>query len=258
MARRLIKGKMHAHALMQSHPGLAKRLPTLRWMNRSTLVSMLNQYGMVYIKPNLGSQGNGVIRVEKHPQHYKFHAGTAVSEFRSYDAMYAALAPHTRRKPYVVQKGIHVLRHKGRPFDFRVMIQRNPKRDWECTGIFGRLAHPGKAVTNGSQGGTIYEPSALLAPRAGTSRTPYLLRIMNRLAYKTAATLSSKYPQLNELGLDICLDRKLNPWILEVNTIPDPKPFTLLPNPRMLSRIIAYGRAYGRRYNLKVTKARKA
>ncbi|CAK4824486.1 unnamed protein product [Aphanomyces euteiches] len=143
-----------------------------------------------------------------------------------------------------------MLRFQGRPFDFRVMIQKNPNGKWETTGIAGRVAHPSKAVTNGSQGGTIYPAGSLIKPA--------LIQTLGHIAHLTAVQFSLKYPLMNELGIDIAVDRHRKPWILEVNTRPDPCPFTKLADKRSINKIVAYGKAYGRRYCLRCIKAKSA
>lgn len=217
---------------------------------------MLHRYGMVYVKPDNGSMGVGVIRVEVRKGYYSYHQGTHPVKCRSFRSLAAQLHRITRHKRYLIQKGIHVLRHHGRPFDFRVMIQRRPDRIWEPTGTAGRVAHPRKAVTNGSQGGTIYDPKELLRRPAGRRGARRLLRRMDRMALLTSAKMAKRYPFMNELGLDIAVDHRLKPWILEVNTRPDPCPFTLLPDSSLINRIVAYGKAYGRTYPLNCGKAR--
>ncbi|MFB6473296.1 MULTISPECIES: YheC/YheD family protein [Paenibacillus] len=76
-------------------------------------------------------------------------------------------------------------------------------------------------------------------------------------ALSVAAHMSHRYPALNELGLDLAVDQDLTPWILEVNTLPDPCPFTKLREQDTIQRIVAYGRAYGRRYPLNCTKSKQ-
>ncbi|WP_282939090.1 hypothetical protein [Paenibacillus sp. RC67] len=45
---------------------------------------------------------------------------------------------------------------------------------------------------------------------------------------------------------------------MEVNTCPDPCPFTKVPDKSMIRKIVAYARAYGKRYCLKCSKAKRA
>lgn len=258
MAKSIPASKMKKTNLMLKSSTLANHMPLTKRLNRQLLSSMLTLHRMVYVKPDNGSQGKGVIRVEKTKRGYRYQKGIKVSTFTSFNSMFSSISKHFGNRKYLIQKGIHLLKYNGRPFDFRVMIQRNPKRKWECTGTVGRLAHPNKAVTNGSQGGTIYEPSVLLAPFANKRETATVLRSMNNLAYESAANLSRTYPHINELGVDIGVDQKLKPWIFEVNTLPDACPFSLLPNRKAIRTIVAYGKAYGKRHRMTCTKAKRA
>ncbi|CAG7650200.1 YheC/YheD family protein [Paenibacillus allorhizosphaerae] len=253
VASKLLKARM----LLQ-HPELAKHVPVTRPFTQSQLLEMLGRYGMVYVKPDSGSQGIGVVRVEKRRSAYRYQSGMNIYTFGTFQGMVQSLKQRIGSKRYLIQKGIHLLRYQGRPFDFRIMIQKSPARRWEPTGTAARLAHPQKAVTNGSQGGTIYAAKDLLKPFAGSDQTAELLRKMNRLARLTAARIGRTYPAMNELGIDIGIDRRLTPWILEVNTRPDPCPFTKLDDKEAIRKIITYAKAYGKRYPLVCNKSKKA
>ncbi len=273
-----ISNKLTKTRVLVKNPELNKHIPATQRMDKTSLQGMLEKYGMVYIKPCCGSLGKGVIRVERlsaggeagrsddagsvrsdpeQKERYRYQAGTRVSSFTGYDKLYRALAGETLGKPYLVQKGIRLLTYESRPFDIRVMVQRSPKGKWEATGIAGRVAHPRKVVTNGSQGGTIYPVETLLESHTSQTKRTDLIDSMNRLGVKAAVQLSGTYPGLREIGVDIALGKGLHPWILEVNTYPDPCPFTKLPDDRMLRRIVRYGKAYGRIYCLKCTKAKR-
>ncbi|NEW07916.1 YheC/YheD family protein [Paenibacillus sp. SYP-B3998] len=237
---------------------LAKHVPHTRPFQRIHLFAMLERYNMVYVKPNTGSLGIGVMRVEKGANLYRYQSGVRAFTFPTFQAMCRSLQKKIGKKKYLIQKGIHVLKYDGRPYDFRVMIQKNPAGTWECTGTVARVAHPRKAVTNGSQGGTIFLAPNLIEPTAGTEKTARLLSQMERLARLTAVQFSRAYPAMNELGLDIAVDRQLNPWILEVNTRPDPCPFTKLADKKIINKIVGYAKSYGRRYCLTCSKAKRS
>lgn len=269
-----ISNKLMKTRVLAESKNLKRHIPATRKMSHGVLHAMLQKYQMVYIKPCCGSLGEGVIRVEQRTHHsrsssrgrdsivtqkctYRYQAGTRVSTFTDYDKAYQAIMEETGGKSYLVQKGIRLLTYGGRPFDIRVMVQRNLKGEWEATGAAGRVAHPEKVVTNGSQGGTIYPVEELLRAYTRPEKRSALIIQMNKLGVKSAIQLSSAYPALNEIGVDLALDRRLTPWILEVNTAPDPCPFTKLKDTRMLERIVRYGKAYGRTYNLKCMKAKR-
>lgn len=243
--------------LLQSEE-LSRHIPVTKKMNQAILLDMLGRYKMVYIKPCCGSLGQGVIRVEQYADNsWRYQAGTVMRKFLDYSKAYQAIYNETQGKPYLVQKGIRLLAYEGRPFDIRVMVQRNLKGGWEATGIAGRVAHPRKVVTNGSQGGTIFPAEVLLNANTSEDKSKALIAEMKRIGVKCARQLGTAYPGLREIGVDIAVDRHFKLWILEVNTAPDPCPFTKLPDKSMLQRIVKYGKAYGRIYNLKCMKSRK-
>jgi len=236
---------------------LAAHIPATLRLNRGSLARLLKKYQMVYVKPVSGSCGIGVMRVERLRSGWVVRDGKRRRNFATYDKLYSWLSHRTRRVPYLVQRGIHMLRFKGRPIDFRVVIQKGKRVKWRVTGMAARVAHPLKAVTNGSQGGSIHAAQELLRRTAGRKTSKRLLRQMGRIARVTAQRLSRAYPRMNELGLDIAVDRKRRAWILEVNTRPDPCPFTKLANPAMIRRMVKYARGYGRTYCLRCNKARR-
>ncbi|MFC4775846.1 YheC/YheD family protein [Paenibacillus sp. GCM10023252] len=237
--------------------------PETQPLTKDGLRRMLGKYGMVYVKPGYGSQGRGVTRVMKQSAGigrragYVYQVGERALSFSSFEGLYQSLSKTTRKESHIVQRGIHLLKHRGRPFDIRVMVQQRPRGGWEVTGMIGRAAHPRKIVTNGSQGGTIYEVRQLLKDHAAPAKRAALQGKMNRLGLATIRQLHAAYPGIREIGLDLAIDRRLKPWILEANTKPDPCPFAIIRDQTMLRRIVRYGRAYGRHYTLRCVKAKR-
>ncbi|GGE00664.1 hypothetical protein GCM10010911_69480 [Paenibacillus nasutitermitis] len=208
---------------------------------------MLNDYRMVYVKPELGTFGNGVIRVENQDGHYTFQLGTRLRAFTSFEAMATALqASAIKSRSYLIQRGIHLLKHRKRRFDIRVMVQKNARNDWESTGIIGRLGHPSKIVTNYHSGGTPMTLERLMQTHLTASRISSLNSRLRKLGVSAAKQLQLDYPRLKEIGVDVAIDQSFKPWILEVNTLPDPFLFRKLPDKRVFRKIYRYALLYGR------------
>ncbi|MFC5406052.1 YheC/YheD family protein [Cohnella soli] len=224
-------------------PHVRKHVPETRRMTAQSLRLMLDRYAMVYIKPDAGSYGKGVMRVEKNGGKYSYQTEEKKRIFDSFSLLYRSILLHKRNRPYLVQKGIHLLKYKGRRFDIRVMVQRNFQKKWEMTGMIGRVAHPKRIVTNYHSGGKPMEIRTLLTPlTSGATRT----RIINNIAatgYAAAIALSRKYPKLVAVGADIGLDTDFRPWIIELNTSPDPYIFRHLPNKNVVRKILRYTRS---------------
>lgn len=244
--KRFVLSKWKKTLALLGSESVRRHVPETKRMTRDSLYEMLNRYGMVYAKPEIGTFGNGVIRVEAGDGQYRYQAGTTVRTFSEYDAMYREIAGTMRGRSYLVQKGIHLLRHKGRRFDIRVMVQMNPQRRWETTGLIGRVAHPRKIVTNFHNGGMLQPVPVLLAEHMTRNKGKLYVQHLNKLGVKVAKQLQTAYPGIREIGIDVAVDQEHQPWILEVNTCPDPFIFRTLKDKSVFRKVMRYARVWGR------------
>ncbi|MFF2483423.1 YheC/YheD family protein [Paenibacillus sp. NPDC058071] len=223
---------------------LNRFVPETRQLTRTSLKTMLDRYGMVYVKPVVGSHGVGVMRVDKlaPKSGYSLHSASGIVNKAAFDSLYHLIVRKSGGKSYLVQRGVHMLRHQGSIFDMRIVAQLNEKRRWQVTGMLARVAKKGKAVTNGAQGAAIRTVATVLRPHAGGSGFTSTANKLQAVCLSSARQLHGAYPFLHELGFDIALDRQLHPWILEVNATPEAIPFAKLPSLTMYRRILRYRR----------------
>ncbi|KFN12032.1 tubulin-tyrosine ligase family protein [Paenibacillus macerans] len=215
---------------------------------------MLNEYGFVFVKPDNGTYGNGVMSVElwrdelapESPMQYRLRYGTESELFPALEELYEALEKRIGQTPYLIQKGIHALTYRRRKFDIRALVQRTPRKTWETTGFIGRVAAQQKVITNYRGGGSVMLIEDLLAPYTNAKEFARLYKEMKWIGEQVAAQLARKFPRLKEIGLDIAIDEYHHIWILEVNTLPALFPFKMLHPKEVYKKIRRYAVAYGR------------
>ena len=177
---------------------------------------------------------------------YELRYGTEERHFHSLDELDLALTKRIQKRDYIIQQGIPLMKHDDLPFDLRVLTQKNLQRNWETTGILGRVAAPGKIITNIHGGGRLATFDEVVRPHFDQNRFHQLRSELYRLGIHTAVQLQKSFPRLKEIGIDIALDEEGRPWILEVNTLPGIYAFGLLPDKETYRKIKRYARAYGR------------
>lgn len=238
--------KMIKTNILLGNSYIKSHIPVTKTYSRSTLKLMLLKYGMVYIKPKNGSLGRGVIRVTLKDGRFISHSGMTISSYANFEDLTKFLSRKMKGEVYVVQKGIHSLRHQGRLFDFRVVVQKSPRGGFEVTGIAGRISQRGRVVSNGGGGGAIGTIDSLLTPRQQSIVIPK----MEKLSLAVMHQVRKHFKDQNEIGIDIAIDHQLRPWIVEFNTYPDHRMFVIMRDRVMLARIIHYGAKYGKKYKL--------
>ncbi len=247
MAIRRVKSKWAKTKVLLRSRDVRPYIPLTKRYSREALRALLEQFGMVYVKPVNGMYGDGVIRVEKRRETSSYHYQIQKTghDVPSFDELCQELQRHIQGKSYLVQRGIHLLKHQKRRFDLRVMIQLNPRNRWETTGIIGRLAHPRNVVTNYHSGGKMVAFEKLMSGHLSAAELSAYRQKLEKLGEAIGNQLSAAYPGIKELGADIAIDTQLHPWVLEVNTKPHPYIFNKLSDKTMHRKIMRYFKAYG-------------
>jgi hypothetical protein len=250
-------------------------IPETRKYRLEDLKELLGLYGTVYIKPDRGTYGSGVMRVEQrvvhlspseqqpdfgHPesasraceaeaapkQMYILRYAKDAEIFSTPEELHAALLPRIKGRSYLVQQGIDLLQHQNRPFDLRVLTQKNLRGAWETTGMLGRVAAPQKVVTNYHNGGSILQIDALFKEHMTPDEMTATVQQLKSLGVRIGTQLETAYPGLKEIGLDVAMDQHHDLWLLEVNTLPAITIFKTFPNKSIYRKIHRYAVAYGR------------
>lgn len=220
--------------VLMKNDRVASYIPETRWYHDHTLMEMLNKYSFIYIKPDKGTGGGGILSVRRiHVDQVEvcdLYHKKRIPIFQLYGWLRKRLKSSQR---YIVQRGIDLANVRGRPFDIRVFMQK-PKRYWMISGIAAKIAAPGKIVTNYCKGGRPIEATkALYVATRDHEKVKKITIEIYYLSKEIAKILNRQFAGLRELGIDLGIDKQNKIWIFEVNTQPNFKMFRQLENRQM-------------------------
>jgi hypothetical protein len=226
--------------LLTRHTPTAAHVPATLPFSAANMKRLLSRYSTLYVKPDAGGQGIGVIRVDKRKER-GYLVRTAGKRMVSKDrqALFRVLKMLTQRRRYVIQQGISSVTLKGNPFDIRVHIQRVQGK-WVIGGMAGKVAPPKEIVTNRHRGGTPIEINVLLKRHLGYNKKQrsYMEQQLKKLSLETARAMAIGYPRIREYGIDFGLNSKGKLWIYEANITPGIAIFASLPNKGQYYRVL--------------------
>ena len=224
------KDKWSKHKVMVESSSLKPYFPDTTIYNSTSLSRYINKYAVVFLKPKAGTGGIGIIKITKKGARYKIQKGLKIKKTSKFATLSSIVKQMTHNQKYLIQKGIHLARIKGRPVDFRVLSYK-PANKWIVYGVMGKVAAPGKIVTNYHRGGKPITLSKALTNSLGMTTREHR-RIENKLASicRRVGNVLSHRTNIRELGVDIAIDRKRKIWIIEANTKPRFNLFRYHPN----------------------------
>lgn len=218
--------KWQTYRVLSSDKATVSCLPeTILYDGPGSVVSMLEKYASVYVKSNYGSLGQEVIRIQKSAESGSYWCVFMKGErfvqklAAGLDGINKVVREVNPKARFVVQQGIEVCTCDDRPFDIRVLLQKDGTGEWVVTAVVARVAQAGGAVTNVGAGGTVKYPEDLLVHWFG-GRSGEIVRDIKHLAIQVGSCLDARYGPSGELGLDVGVDKSGGIWLFEVNSKP--------------------------------------
>lgn len=243
--QQLLKACLKHSRLRLFNPSFFYKWTLFEWLNKSKLTRkfvpatrklsgphdlevMLSLYQQVYLKPVKGKAGAGIMRVE-HPRNkqgpyiLRVQGGkkSAATTHTTFAKVWSAVKSHAGSEEYIVQQGIQLAQYEDRPFDLRVLVQKNGQGEWSVTGIGARVAGKYSITTHVPRGGSIHEPETVLTAALGieaAKRTLINIR-MASLGIARQIEKASKHT-LGEMSMDLGMDTKGQIWFFEANSRP--------------------------------------
>lgn len=208
--------KLKVHHIMSRNHELLPHLPATDSVTRQSVEDLLEQNHSLFLKPRTASVGNGIIRIRRKNSRAIVEINVLGQTKRKNVGIGRIVKiVGKKKKKYLVQQGISLMRYKNKPVDFRVSMQKNGEGQWQYTGAVGRIAKKGAIVTNLHCGGLSIKTSELFQNWGWNG--PEIEQNLEAIGLRIAKTLEAELPMVADLGLDIALDEHQHPWFIEAN-----------------------------------------
>lgn len=208
--------KYNIHRLLRGSAVVRPSLPKTNRFSPQTFARMSKRFPQLYIKPQSGSVGKGILKLAKLKQAgYKLQTTEQTVRKQSREAVFRVIRSMVGQRPYIIQQSIPLATYNGNPYDIRVSVQRGDSGKWRVTGMVGKVARKGRHVTNVARGGRVLPCETLFA---SSGFDPEMTkRRVEQLSLTVARYLAKKLPHLADIGLDIGLDRQGRLYFIEMN-----------------------------------------
>lgn len=236
--------KWETFGILSQNPRLIGHLPEMLAYSRvSDLSQAVNRLKRVYFKPDGLSKGKGVFRVTRYNEYliveHRGKQGNKVVPVLPGKQLDNLLLPYRERGGgYIIQGEIKLARYLNRPFDMRVLCQRNIEGEWAIGGIAVRIAAPKSIITSPRSGGSVaFWPE--VASNVFGDRAQVVNSKLVEVAMEVCRTIEKFYGCCGELGLDMAVDMDGRIWIIEVNGKPLKVSLERLKDPELREKIYA-------------------
>lgn len=192
--------------------------------NESTVYNFFDKKKKAVIKPILGRQGSSVFLVEKKGGHYSIWEGKkerVVGQKKFNDWIQAIIA--VKNNDYMIQNYVEARTKNGEPFDVRAHMQKNSEGKWQITKIYPRIGHKKSILSNISQGGRTEEFEAFMNNEFDSKGNLYSSELRKLAMDLTIHVDKLMDYSLNDLGIDLTIDKSGKFWMHEINNGPESK-----------------------------------
>lgn len=194
-------------------------IPSEKINETEAVFHALKEFNKIIVKPLSGSQGRGVMFIERNGDKFDLVEG---SECKLVDETELRLKIETvtSEKAFLVQPYISCKTKEGLPFDLRIHVQKNGSGEWAITLIYPRIGSEVGIISNVSAGGYIGKLESFFEKEYGLEGYD-MQKVLDKFALRFSERFDSIYKgQLDELGIDIGIDENKKMWIYEVNWRP--------------------------------------
>lgn len=190
------------------------------------VLSFLDNEKKIILKPAVGSGGMGIASLEKENETISVTVEKQQQLFRStFPSTSIAekwIDNLREKKDYLAQSYLKLVDQQNRPFDIRILMQKDGDGQW---------VERGRGLRTGQQDGILSNLSAGAETQSvdnwlnslDSKKTEFLQRELTEITTQLPKIIEQTYPPLFEIGIDIGVAQDLSLWILDVNSKPGRK-----------------------------------
>ncbi|CAG9622566.1 YheC/YheD family endospore coat-associated protein [Sutcliffiella rhizosphaerae] len=217
--------KWTVHEQLSNIDHLLPYLPETELFTHKNLESLLDIYPTLFLKPVHGSQGKQIFKLSKIENGFNLAYSSlqqdVLKSYKSLADLYHRLAPHLKKRQYLIQQGLDLLSIDDRPVDFRYLCHRRENNRWKITSSTARASKNGSFVSNLSQGGEMLSVEKALRTKFEKKECEQIVKHLREVALEVAKEIGNVSEGVfGELGIDLAIDTSGRPWLIEVNTKP--------------------------------------
>src|SRR5690554_6513250 len=213
--------KYRIHQILLLDPLIRVSLPETEMATINSIEGMMTRHHTLILKPNNGSIGKGIMKLEKSIDdswtlHYRGNSQGVYQQCIFRTQLPLILRRAIVKRSYLVQQRLPLAEFEGRPYDFRVSVQRDNTGNWTETGIVGKAAANRSFITNVAQGGRVHPLETIIKSNTSQSST-YVREQLTQFSLHVAEHLSRHLPYLADIGLDVGITPDGFPLFIECN-----------------------------------------
>jgi hypothetical protein len=212
----VVRDKGKVHRMLWYNPLVRPFLPVTAIYTRQSFLRFLRQYPVIYVKPAIGSIGDGVVRIERVGTQYQITSSTQ-KKLVSRQGLIEEVSRLTGKRKFLVQQAVPLAKYEGSTFDIRVSVQKNGERKWVVSGMVAKVANPLNKLSNLARGGRAVPVIQVFSKLFdGQKAIEVIIKIL-KIAVEIAKQYEKFFPSLADLGLDMGVDSAGNPYLIEIN-----------------------------------------
>ncbi|MCM3783223.1 YheC/YheD family protein [Neobacillus mesonae] len=231
-----LPGKWHIYNSLRLSSRLIDHLPeTAIYSSKDQLKQWLIRYPQgVFLKPQAGTHGKSTVLVRscakdgklliqgRNRSNHMFN-----KRFANHELGLSQLHRILSTRTFIVQPYLPLMNHEEKPFDLRVLVQKNGHGQWSISGHAIREGEKGSLTSNLHGGGRAMNTSHFLETEYGKDMADLIIEKAAELSAIIPGVLEARYGRLSELGIDYGIDRNGRLWIIEINSKPGRASFLL-------------------------------